>query len=60
MNIRRGSEFWTFNIVETAVDYGDFGIWTKHILYYAMFKYDPHRLICLNKPMGAREWYVIV
>jgi hypothetical protein len=29
MNIRRDFEFWTFNIVETAIDYGEFGSWTK-------------------------------
>jgi hypothetical protein len=23
---------------------------------HAMFRCGPHRLICLNKPMGAREW----
>ena len=24
MNLRRGFELWTFSIVETAIDYGDF------------------------------------
>ena len=28
--------------------------------YYAMSRYDPHRLICLNKPMGARKLYMMV
>ena len=56
MNLRRDLE--TFNIVETAIDYEDFEIWTKCILHYAMFKYGPHRLMCLN--MGAREWNVMV
>jgi hypothetical protein len=61
MNLRRDFELWTFNIVETAVEYGDFGSWTKCILHYAMFKYaPPHRLICFNKPMGARKWNVMV
>ena len=46
----------TFNIVETAIDYGDSGSWTKCILHYAIFKYGPHRLISLNKPIGTREW----
>jgi hypothetical protein len=55
MNLRRGLELWTFNIVETAIDYEDFKGWTKCILHYAMFKYGPHRLMCLNKSMGARE-----
>ena len=60
MNLRRDLELWTFNIVETAIDYEDFKSWTKCILHYAMFKYGPHRLMCLNKPMGAREWNVMV
>jgi hypothetical protein len=25
-----------------------------------MFRNGPHRLICLNKPRGAREWNVMV
>jgi hypothetical protein len=25
-----------------------------------MFRYSSHRLICLNKSMGAREWNVVV
>ena len=29
-------------------------------LHCAMFKYGPHRLMFLNKPMGAREWNVMV
>ena len=60
MNLRRDLELWTFNIVETAIDYEDFESWTKCILHYAMFKYGPHRLMCLNKSMGAREWNVMV
>ena len=38
----------------TFEDYG-----TKCTFYYAMFKYGPHRFMCLNKPMGAREWNVM-
>ena len=60
MNLRRDLELWTFNIVETAIDYEDFESWTKCILHYAMFKYGPHRLMCLNKSMGTREWNVMV
>ena len=60
MNLRRDFEFWTFNIVEIAIDYGDFGSWAKCIFSYAMAKYGPHRLMCLNKTMGAREWNVVV
>jgi hypothetical protein len=29
MNLRRDFEPWTFNTVETAINYGDFGSWTK-------------------------------
>ena len=60
MNLRKYFVLCTFNIVETAIDYGDFGSWTKCIFYYAVARYGPHRLICLNKPMGAREWNVVV
>jgi hypothetical protein len=60
MNLRSGLELWTFNIVETAIDYENFKSWTKCILHYAMFKYGPNRLICLNKSMGAREWNMMI
>ena len=61
MNVRRDFELWAFSIVETAIDYGDFGSWTKCILHYAMFRYGSHRLMCLNKPMGVGGimlWFV--
>ena len=60
INLRRGLELWTSNTDETAIDYEDIESWTKCILHYAMFKYGPHRLMCLNKSMGAREWNVMV
>ena len=60
MNLRRDFELRTLNIVETAIDCGNFGSWTKCILHYAMFRYGPHRLIRLDKPMGARKWNVMV
>ena len=41
MNLRRALELWTFNIVETDIDYEDFESWSKFILHYDMFKYDP-------------------
>jgi hypothetical protein len=41
INLRRDLEFWTFNIVETAVDYEDFESWTKCMLHYSVFKYGP-------------------
>ena len=43
------------NNVETAIDCGDFGSWVKCILLYAMTRYGPQRLICLNKPIGGVE-----
>ena len=27
---------------------------TKYIFHYAMFRCSPHRLTCLNKPMGVQ------
>jgi hypothetical protein len=60
MTLRRDFELQTFNIVETVIDNGDFGSWTKCILYFAIFMNAPHRLICLKKLMGAREWNVMV
>jgi hypothetical protein len=49
-----------FYIVETAIEYGDFGSWTKcNFFYYAMARSGLHRLLCLNKPMGAKEWNVM-
>jgi len=30
------------------------------LFYYAMFRYGLHRLMCLNKPMEARELNVMV
>ena len=60
MNLRRDFELCTFNNVEIALDYGDTGSWTKCILHYAMFRYGPHRFLCLNKSIGAREWIVMV
>jgi hypothetical protein len=51
MNLRRDFELWTFNIVESVIDDGDFWSWIKCILHYAMFRFDPQRLVCLNKLM---------
>ena len=31
-----------------------------YFLNYALAEYVPHRLVCLNKPMGGREWNVMV
>jgi hypothetical protein len=43
-----------------AIDYGDFGSWTKCIFALCYGKVRPHKLICLNKPMEARKWDVMV
>jgi len=59
IKLRRDFEFWTFNMFETDIDYGDSGSWIKCILHYAMFRYGLHRQY-LNKPMKAREWNVKV
>jgi hypothetical protein len=59
MNLRRGFELWTFNIIETAMDYEDLWSWNKFI-FLAMVRYDSHRLMCLNKLVGARKWNVVV
>ena len=60
MNLRRKFNFWTFNIFETAIDCGDFWNWTKCILHYALLRYGPPILICLNKPLGTRQWNMMV
>ena len=60
MNLRRDLELWTFNIVETAIDYGALGSWINVFFYYAMGRYGPHRLMCSKKPLGAGEWNVVV
>jgi hypothetical protein len=52
MNIKRDFELWIFDIVETAIDDGDFGSCTNCILHYAMFRYGPHRLMYLNSLSG--------
>jgi hypothetical protein len=60
MNLRRDFELWILNIVETATVYGDLWCWTKYILHYGVFRQGLHRLICLNKPIVAREWNMMV
>jgi hypothetical protein len=45
MNLRRDLALWTFIIVKTVIDYGGFGSWSKWILYYAIVRYGPHRLM---------------
>ena len=57
MNLRRDLELWTFNIVETAIDYENFAFCIMLCLSIAS---HPHRLMFLNKSMGTREWNVMV
>jgi hypothetical protein len=58
MNLRRDFELWPFNIIETAIDYGEFGSWTKCTLHCSMFRFGSHRLVFLNKPMGEKECHI--
>ena len=37
MNLKRDFKLWTFNIVETAIDYEDFGSWIKYIFYHMLW-----------------------
>ena len=60
MNLSRDFDLWTFNIIVTAINYEDVGSWTKCIFYYAMARCGPYKLMCVNRPMGAREWNVVV
>jgi hypothetical protein len=60
MNLRRDFELWTFNIVETAIDYGDFGSWIKCTIFIMLWPDIAPTDMCLNKPIGAREWNVMV
>jgi hypothetical protein len=39
---------------------GTFEVGLNVFLHCVIFRYGPHRLICLGKPMGAREWNVMV
>ena len=51
----------TFNVADTAIEYGGFGSWTKcTFFYYVMAWYGPYRLTCLNKPLGpgsGMSWF---
>ena len=60
MNLRRDLELWTFNIVETAIDYEDFGSWTKCICIMLCLSMAPTDSCFFNKSMGTREWNVMV
>jgi hypothetical protein len=50
------SDFKFLNINENVIDSRDFfEVGPNCILHYAMSRYGSHSLMCLNKPMGARE-----
>ena len=51
MNLIRVFELWTFKHC------WDYDIWEVLKLHCAMARNSPHRLMCLNKPLGAREWF---
>ena len=55
MDLRRDFELWTFNIVDTVQTIGTLEVGLMYFLNYAMARYGPHRLMCLNKPLGARR-----
>jgi hypothetical protein len=46
-------ELGTYDIAETVKDSGTFEVGL--IIFCIIARYGPHRLTCLNKPMGARE-----
>ena len=58
MDLRRDFELRTFNIVDTAIKYGVFGSYTEYTLFLCYSCIWTHRVTCLSKPMGAREWNV--
>jgi hypothetical protein len=39
---------------------GTFEVGPNIFLHYTMLRYGPHRLIHLDKPIGAKEWNVMV
>ena len=60
MNLRRDLELWTFNIVETAIDYEDFGSWTKCICIMLCLSMVPIDSCFFNTSIRAREWNVMI
>jgi hypothetical protein len=60
MTLRRDLERSTFNIVETAIYYEDFESWISAFCIMLCLSMVPHRLMCLKKSMGGREWNVMV
>jgi hypothetical protein len=56
MNLRRGLELWTFNIVETGMGTLQVGL----NVFCIIVCLGMTLMCCLNKPMGAREWNVMV
>jgi hypothetical protein len=56
MNIKEDLEFWTINIVQTAIDYGDYWSCTKGTIIVI----PGIAPMCFNKHMGARDFNVMV
>ena len=54
MNLRRDLELWTFNIVETGIDYGEFVSSTKCVLHYGMFRYAPPQTHIFKQTYGGQ------
>ena len=42
------------------IEYGVFSSNSKCSFHYAMARYGPNRVMCLNKHRGGREWNVVV
>ena len=56
IDLRRDFELWIFNIVDTVIDYGDFGSWTKYtfiVLWLDMAPIDSFNLINCNPQSKA-------
>lgn len=60
INLKGDFGLWIFNIVEIVIEYGNLRGWTVSILHDALARHGPHRIMCLNKPKGDREWNVMV
>ena len=58
MNLRRDFELLTLLMLLEIM--GTLEVGLNVLFNYAMATYGPHRLMCLNKPMGIREWNVMV
>jgi hypothetical protein len=60
MNLRRDFKVWTCNVVEIVIGCGDFEIGLNVFFIMLCLGMSLYRLMCLNKPVGVREWTVMV